>query len=142
VTATEPPVRVLLAKLGLDGHDRGIKVVARLLRDAGVEVVLLGLRQTTDSIVRAAEEEDVDVIGISMHNAGHMTLAPRMIAAIHAAGLDTPLVLGGIIPAADVPELERVGVAGILGPGASADEVVGVVRRAARRRTNPIPTPT
>ena len=142
MTATEPPVRVLLAKLGLDGHDRGIKVVARLLRDAGVEVVLLGLRQTTDSIVRAAEEEDVDVIGISMHNAGHMTLAPRMIAAIHAAGLDTPLVLGGIIPAADVPELERVGVAGILGPGASADEVVGVVRRAARRRTNPIPTPT
>ena len=142
MTATEPPVRVLLAKLGLDGHDRGIKVVARLLRDAGVEVVLLGLRQTTDSIVRAAEEEDVDVIGISMHNAGHMTLAPRMIAAIHAAGLETPLVLGGIIPAADVPELERVGVAGILGPGASADEVVGVVRRAARRRTNPIPTPT
>ena len=77
MTATEPPVRVLLAKLGLDGHDRGIKVVARLLRDAGVEVVLLGLRQTTDSIVRAAEEEDVDVIGISMHNAGHMTLAPQ-----------------------------------------------------------------
>jgi methylmalonyl-CoA mutase C-terminal domain/subunit len=130
-----PPLRIVLAKLGLDGHDRGIKVVSRLLRDAGMEVIHLGLRQTTDTIVRAAEEEDVDVIGISMHNAGHMTLAPRMIVAIRDAGLDIPLVLGGIIPAADVPELERQGVAGILGPGASADEVVAVVRRAAATRS-------
>jgi methylmalonyl-CoA mutase C-terminal domain/subunit len=130
----EVPIRVVLAKLGLDGHDRGIKVVARLLRDAGMEVIHLGLRQTTDTIVRVAAEEDADVIGLSMHNAGHMTLAPRMIAAIHDAGLDTPLVLGGIIPAADIPELERQGVAGILGPGASADKVVGTVRAAAASR--------
>jgi methylmalonyl-CoA mutase C-terminal domain/subunit len=134
-TSGEAPIRIVLAKLGLDGHDRGLKVVARILRDAGMEVIHLGLRQTTDTIVRAAEEEDVDVIGISMHNAGHMTLAPRMIAAIHDAGLDIPLVLGGIIPAADVPELQRRGVAGILGPGASADDVVATVRNAAASRT-------
>lgn len=133
-TTDEVPLRVVLAKLGLDGHDRGIKIVARLLRDAGMEVIHLGLRQTTDTIVRAAEEEDADVIGISMHNAGHMTLAPRMIAAIRDAGLDTPLVLGGIIPAADIPELHHQGVAGILGPGASADDVVNTIRAAAAGR--------
>ena len=90
--------RVILAKLGLDGHDRGIKVVARILRDAGMEVIYLGLRQTTGSIISAAEEEDADAIGLSMHNAGHLTLGPKMTAALTDARLDIPLIIGGIVP--------------------------------------------
>ena len=89
------PVRVVLAKLGLDGHDRGLKVVARMLRDAGLEVIYLGLRQTTESVLRAVEQEDADVIGLSIHNGGHMTLAPRMVAAVRGAGMDVPVVVGG-----------------------------------------------
>ncbi len=130
----EPPIRALLAKLGLDGHDRGIKVVARMLRDAGMEVIYLGLRQTTDSIVAAAEQEDADVIGLSMHNAGHLTLGPAMLAALDEAGLDIPVVIGGIVPDQDLAELERAGVAAVLGPGASAEEVVAAVRRAVSGR--------
>ena len=114
------PTRVLLAKLGLDGHDRGIKVVARMLRDAGMEVIYLGLRQTTASIVAAAEQEDVDVIGLSMHNAGHLTLAPAMLSALRDAGLDVPLVIGGIVPEQDLERLYEAGVAAVLGPGAPA----------------------
>jgi methylmalonyl-CoA mutase C-terminal domain/subunit len=120
-----------LAKLGLDGHDRGLKVVARTLRDAGIEVIYLGLRQTTESIVAAVEQEDADVVGLSMHNAGHLTLAPRMVAALRAADLDVPVVVGGIVPADDVEALRAAGVAAVLGPGASAAEVVDAVRRAA-----------
>jgi len=122
-------IRVVLAKLGLDGHDRGIKVVARMLRDAGMEVIYLGLRQTTDSIVAAAEQEDADVIGLSMHNAGHLTLGPAMLAALREAELDVPVVIGGIVPDADIDELLASGVAAVLGPGAPADEVVATVRR-------------
>ncbi|MEM9204303.1 MAG: cobalamin-dependent protein, partial [Actinomycetota bacterium] len=117
-TPSDHTVRVVLAKLGLDGHDRGIKVVARILRDAGMEVIYLGLRQTTASIIAAAEEEDADAIGLSMHNAGHLALAPAMLAALDEADLDIPLIIGGIIPDADVPILEEAGVAAILGPGA------------------------
>ena len=124
----EPPIRAVLAKIGLDGHDRGIKVVARMLRDAGMEVIYLGLRQTTDSIVAAVEQEDADVIGLSMHNAGHLTLGPAMLAALGAAGLDVPVVVGGIVPEPDRLELERAGVAAVLGPGASTEEVVATVR--------------
>ncbi len=127
---TSGPTRVVLAKLGLDGHDRGLRVVARILRDAGMEVVYLGLRQTAASIVAAAAEEDADAIGLSMHNAGHLTLAPRMVAAVADAGLDIPVVIGGIIPERDIDELERAGVAGVIGPGASAEEVVAAVRDA------------
>jgi methylmalonyl-CoA mutase C-terminal domain/subunit len=119
----------VLAKLGLDGHDRGIKVVARMLRDAGMEVIYLGLRQTTDSIVAAVEQEDADAIGLSMHNAGHLTLGPAMLAALDEAGLDVPLIIGGIMPDADLALLEAAGVAAVLGPGASAEEVVTIVRR-------------
>jgi len=122
--------RVILAKLGLDGHDRGIRVVARILRDAGMEVIYLGLRQTTDSIVAAAEEEDVDAIGLSMHNAGHMTLAPDMLAALEAAELSIPLIVGGIVPDEDLQPLLDRGVACVLGPGASAEEVANSVRTA------------
>ena len=123
------PVRVVLAKLGLDGHDRGLKVVARMLRDAGMEVIYLGLRQSTDSIVAAVEQEDADVVGISMHNAGHLTLAPLIVRALAEAGLDdVPVVIGGIVPEEDRGELAAAGVAAVLGPGASAAEVVASVR--------------
>ena len=134
MSTTEPThtLRVVLAKLGLDGHDRGIKVVARILRDAGMEVIYLGLRQTTASIVAAAEEEDADAIGLSMHNAGQLALAPSMLAALDEADLDIPHIIGGIIPEADIPVLEDAGVAAILGPGAPADEVVAAVRRGRR----------
>ena len=127
--ANDRPVRVVLAKLGLDGHDRGIKVVARMLRDAGMEVIYLGLRQTTASIVAAVEQEDADAVGLSMHNAGHLTLGPAMLEALHEADLDVPLIIGGIVPDRDIEELEKAGVAAVLGPGASAEEVVGTVRR-------------
>ena len=126
-----PPLRIVLAKLGLDGHDRGLKVVARMLRDAGAEVIYLGLRQTTATIVAAAEQEDADAIGLSMHNAGHLTLAPKMVAAVKAAGLDVPVIVGGIIPDDDVAILTEAGVAAVLGPGSSADDVVAAVRAAA-----------
>jgi methylmalonyl-CoA mutase C-terminal domain/subunit len=129
----ERPIRVVLAKLGLDGHDRGIKIVARILRDAGMEVIYLGLRQTTASIVAAAEEEDADAIGLSMHNAGHLALAPKMLAAMHDADLEIPLVIGGIVPDVDIPVLTDAGVAAILGPGAPAEEVVAAVRNAVSR---------
>ena len=126
--------RVILAKLGLDGHDRGIKVVARILRDAGMEVIYLGLRQTTSSIIAAAEEEDADAIGLSMHNAGHMTLGPKMCEAINEADLNLPLIIGGIVPDEDVEELKKAGVAAVLGPGASAEEVAAIVRDAISAR--------
>ena len=125
-----PPLRVVLAKLGLDGHDRGLKVVARILRDAGMEVIYLGLRQTTESIVTAAEQEDADAIGLSMHNAGHMTLAPNMVKALKDAELDIPVVVGGIVPDEDVAPLLEAGVAAVIGPGASAEDVAGTVRDA------------
>lgn len=130
-TAQEPtaPARIVLAKLGLDGHDRGIKVVARMLRDAGMEVIYLGLRQTTDSIVAAVEQEDADAIGLSMHNAGHLTLGPAMLAALDAAELDVPVIIGGIVPEPDLPVLHDAGIAAVIGPGASAEEVVATVRR-------------
>lgn len=130
---SEPVIRIVLAKLGLDGHDRGIKVVARILRDAGMEVIYLGLRQTTASIIAAAEEEDADAIGLSMHNAGHLALAPAMLAALDEADLDIPLIIGGIVPDQDIPILEAAGVAAILGPGAPAEEVVAAVRNAVSR---------
>lgn len=127
-------IRVVLAKLGLDGHDRGLKVVARILRDAGMEVVYLGLRQTPEAVASVAEQEDADLVGISMHNAGHLTLAPTMLEALRARGLETPVVIGGIIPPADARELRAAGVAAVLGPGASADEVVATMRGAAAAR--------
>ena len=122
---------MVLAKLGLDGHDRGLKVVARMLRDAGMEVIYLGLRQTTDSVIAAVEQEDADVIGLSMHNAGHLALAPRMLQALADAGLDVPVVIGGIVPEADIAALEEMGISAVLHPGASAREVVEAVRRSA-----------
>src|SRR5215213_6992712 len=123
--------RVLVAKVGLDGHDRGVKVVARILRDAGMEVIYAGLRQTPAMIAAAAEQEDVDVVGLSMHNAAHRTLAPKVVRALRDRELDTPVVVGGIVPDVDVAFLLEAGVAAVLGPGASAEEVVAAVERAA-----------
>ena len=131
---SQPQVRVVLAKLGLDGHDRGLKVVARMLRDAGLEVIYLGLRQTTETVLRAVEQEDADVIGLSIHNGGHMTLAPRMVEASRAAGMDVRVVVGGIVPEADLKALQVAGVFAVLGPGASAEEVARTVRAAAAER--------
>jgi methylmalonyl-CoA mutase, C-terminal domain len=131
VTADQQ-IRVVLAKLGLDGHDRGLRVVARMLRDAGMEVIYLGLRQTVEMVTAAAIQEDADAVGLSLHNASHLTLAPRMVEALRDAGSDAPVVVGGIIPDEDVQPLLDAGVAAILGPGASATEVAEAVRRAVR----------
>lgn len=121
----------MLAKLGLDGHDRGLKVVARILRDAGMEVIYLGLRQTAETIIEAVEQEDADVVGISMHNAGHLTLAPLIVQALEDRGLGrVPVVIGGIIPDEDRDALDQVGISAVLGPGASATEVVEIIRGA------------
>ena len=130
----DQPVRVVLAKLGLDGHDRGLKVVARMLRDAGLEVIYLGLRQTAESVLQATEQEDADVIGLSIHNGGHLTLAPRMVDAVRGAGMDVPVVVGGIVPDQDLDRLREAGVFAVLGPGASAADVARTVRAAAAGR--------
>jgi methylmalonyl-CoA mutase cobalamin-binding domain/chain len=129
--AAERPLRVLMAKVGLDGHDRGLRVVARILRDAGFEVVYAGLRQSPESIAAMTVQEDVDVVGVSMHNGAHLTLAPAVVGALREAGLDTPVVVGGIVPPDDVAVLLAGGVAAVLGPGASNDDVVASVRAAA-----------
>ena len=128
--ANEPAIRIVLAKLGLDGHDRGLRVVTRMLRDAGFEVIYLGLRQTAEMVVAAALQEDADAVGLSLHNASHLTLAPRMVDALHDAGLDIPVIVGGIIPDVDLQPLRDAGVAAILGPGASSDDVAASVREA------------
>jgi methylmalonyl-CoA mutase C-terminal domain/subunit len=124
------PLRVLMGKVGLDGHDRGLRVVARILRDAGCEVIYAGLRQSPESITAMTIQEDADVVGISMHNGAHLTLAPAVVEALRHAGLQTPVVIGGVIPAVDVPVLFRHGVAAVLGPGASNEEVISTIRNA------------
>jgi methylmalonyl-CoA mutase C-terminal domain/subunit len=118
-------IRVLIAKPGLDGHDRGAKVVARALRDAGMEVIYTGIRQTPEMIVEAALQEDVDVVGLSILSGAHTTLFPRIINLLRKNGLDDVLVVaGGIIPDEDVPALNELGIRGIFGPGTSTREVV------------------
>ena len=124
-------IRVLVAKVGLDGHDRGIKVVARTLRDAGMEVIYTGLFQTPETVAAAALDEDVDVVGLSMLSGAHMTLAPLVVEALRNKGVDIPVVVGGIVPNQDVPELLAAGVTGVIGPGATAEEVVAAVQAAA-----------
>jgi len=121
--------RVLVAKVGLDGHDRGVKVVARILRDAGFEVIYTGLFQTPEKVAAAAIDEDVDAIGLSMLSAAHMTLAPRVVEQVRERGADIPVVVGGVIPEQDAPKLMERGMAAVLTPGASADEVVATMQR-------------
>jgi methylmalonyl-CoA mutase, C-terminal domain len=122
--------RVLVAKVGLDGHDRGVKIVGRILRDAGFEVIYTGLQQTPEMVVATARDEDVDAIGLSLLSGAHMGLVPKLIDGLRGAGLDTPVVLGGIIPTGDMDKLRAMGVAEILTPGASADEIVDAMTRA------------
>ncbi|HQU25478.1 MAG TPA: cobalamin B12-binding domain-containing protein [Acidimicrobiales bacterium] len=119
--------RVLVAKVGLDGHDRGVKVVARILRDAGMEVVYTGLFQTPESVAVSAIDEDVDVVGISMLSGAHLTLAPLVVAALRERGSSIPVVVGGIVPPDDVALLREAGVSAVLGPGASAEEITATV---------------
>ena len=126
---TEKKIRVLVAKPGLDGHDRGAKVVARALRDAGMEVIYTGLRQTPEMIAEAALQEDVDVVGLSILSGAHMALAPRVLELLKANGQGRVKVfLGGIVPDEDVPRLKEMGVSGIYGPGASTEDIIRDVR--------------
>ncbi|MFN8528978.1 MAG: cobalamin B12-binding domain-containing protein [Anaerolineae bacterium] len=122
-------IRVLIAKPGLDGHDRGAKVIARALRDAGMEVIYTGLRQTPEMIAEAALQEDVDIVGLSILSGAHMTLVPRIREVMNAHDLaDVPLMVGGIIPDEDKPALEQVGIQGIFGPGTSTEDIVKFIR--------------
>ncbi|MCS6837081.1 MAG: cobalamin B12-binding domain-containing protein [Anaerolineae bacterium] len=122
--------RVLIAKPGLDGHDRGAKVIARALRDAGMEVIYTGLRQTPEMIAEAALQEDVDVVGLSILSGAHMTLVPRVREALNASGLnDVPIMVGGIIPDEDRAPLSALGVAGVFGPGTSTEEIRDFIER-------------
>jgi methylmalonyl-CoA mutase C-terminal domain/subunit len=125
----ERPIKVLIAKPGLDGHDRGAKVLARGLRDEGFEVIYTGLRQTPDMVVAAALQEDVDVVGLSILSGAHMTLLPRIIAGLREHGLDDVLVTaGGIIPDDDLPALAEAGVSRVFGPGTTIREVAEYIR--------------
>lgn len=122
-------IRILIAKAGLDGHDRGAKVVARFLRDAGMEVIYTGLRQTVDQVVNAALQEDVDVLGLSFLAGDHMVLVPKVIQALREKGRDDILVLvGGIILKKQIPELMKMGVHGVFLPGTDPDEIIEYIR--------------
>lgn len=128
------PIRILLAKVGLDGHDRGVKVVARGLRDAGFHVIYGGLWQTPQAVARAVVDEDVDWLGLSILNGAHMTLVPRVVQALTEAGAeDVGVMVGGIIPADDIPRLHEMGVARIFGPGAAIPEIVAYLRERGSR---------
>ena len=122
-------IRVLVAKPGLDGHDRGAKVIARALRDAGMEVIYTGLRQTVEQIVEAADAEDVDVVALSLLSGAHNTLFPEVVKALEAKGMGDVLVIGGgVIPAADIPSLEKAGVKAIFTPGTPTKEVIDFIK--------------
>ena len=129
-------LRVVIAKPGLDGHDRGAKVIARALRDAGMEVIYTGLRQTPEQIVSTALQEDADVIGLSILSGAHNHIAPKLMALLREQGLDDVLVLvGGIIPDVDVPKLQALGVKGVFLPGTSMQAIVDFINQNVRVRT-------
>ena len=126
---TKDKIKVIIAKPGLDGHDRGAKVVARALRDAGLEVVYTGIRQTPEMVAETALQEDVDLVGLSILSGAHMELFPRVVEEMKKRGLDDVVLLaGGIIPQEDIPALQKIGFRAIFGPGASTDEIVAWVR--------------
>lgn len=130
----ERKIRVLIAKPGLDGHDRGAKIVARALRDAGMEVIYTGLHQTAEMIVETAVQEDVDVIGLSLLSGAHMTLFVDVTKLLKEKDMSNVLVLGGgIIPEQDAPKLKKVGVAGIFGPGTPCDDIVSFIKKNVKR---------
>lgn len=127
-------IRVLIAKLGLDGHDRGAKVVARALRDGGMEVIFTGLRQTPEMVAEAALQEDVDVVGVSILSGAHMALLPRIVDLLRESGLEDVLVVaGGIIPDEDVALLKETGVRAVFGPGAFTSEIVDFIKANVRK---------
>jgi methylmalonyl-CoA mutase C-terminal domain/subunit len=131
--ATEKKIRVVVAKPGLDGHDRGAKIIARALRDAGMEVIYTGLHQTPEQIVETVIQEDADAVGLSILSGAHMTLVPRVMALLKEQGADDVVVtLGGTIPSDDVKELKQLGVAEVFTPGASTQEAVDFIRNAVR----------
>jgi methylmalonyl-CoA mutase, C-terminal domain len=128
-------IRVVIAKPGLDGHDRGAKVIARALRDAGMEVIYTGLRQTPEQIVSAALQEDADAIGLSILSGAHMHICPRVVELLKEKGLDDVLVVvGGIIPDVDIPRLNTLGIRGVFIPGTPMQEIVDFIKRNARAR--------
>src|SRR5437867_7240167 len=132
-------IRVVIAKPGLDGHDRGAKVIARALRDAGMEVIYTGLRQTPEQVAAAALQEDADVIGLSILSGAHMHICPRLMELLREKGLDDVLVvIGGIIPAVDVPLLEAMGIRGIFLPGTPMQDIVDFIRKNAPSRLAPV----
>jgi methylmalonyl-CoA mutase C-terminal domain/subunit len=135
---SEQRIRVLLAKPGLDGHDRGVKVIARALRDAGMEVIYTGLRQTPEQVVAAAVQEDVDAIGLSILSGAHMTLFPRVVELARQEGLDDVIIFGGgIIPDEDVPRLKELGVSAVFTPGARMQEIIDFIRNNSHRAPQP-----
>jgi methylmalonyl-CoA mutase, C-terminal domain len=128
-------LRVVIAKPGLDGHDRGAKVIARALRDAGMEVIYTGLRQTPEQIVTAALQEDADVVGLSILSGAHNYIAPRLMELLKEKGLDDVLVIaGGIIPDIDVPKLKAIGVKGVFPPGTTMQDIIDFINANARAR--------
>jgi len=132
-------IRVVIAKPGLDGHDRGAKVIARALRDAGMEVIYTGLRQTPEQIVAAALQEDADVIGVSILSGAHMHICPRIMELLREKGLtDVLVVVGGIIPDLDIPRLNEIGITGVFLPGTPMQEIVEFIRKNARARVETI----
>ena len=138
---SERKIRVLVAKPGLDGHDRGAKVIARALRDAGMEVIYTGLRQTPEMVVNASLQEDVDVIGLSILSGAHNAIVPRVMDLLKQNKMDDVLVLvGGIIPDQDVPALKQRGVAGIFQPGTAMDEIIQFIRQNVKPRGIPAST--
>jgi methylmalonyl-CoA mutase C-terminal domain/subunit len=135
--ADDQAIRVLIAKPGLDGHDRGAKVVARALRDAGMEVIYTGIRQTPDMIAEAALQEDAQVVGLSILSGAHLELFPRVIAALEEREVsDVLLFCGGIIPEADIPAVEEMGFRGVFGPGTSTQDIIEFVREHAPTYAN------
>jgi len=133
--AMRRPYRVIVAKPGLDGHDRGAKVIARALRDAGFEVIYTGLHQTPEQVVQAALQEDADAVGLSLLSGAHLTLVPRVVEGLREQGMeDVLLIVGGIIPEADIPKLEEMGVAEVFTPGASLPLIIEHLTEALERR--------
>ena len=130
-TASAKKIRVVVAKPGLDGHDRGAKIIARALRDAGMEVIYTGLHQTPEQIVQTVLQEDADAVGLSILSGAHMTLVPRIVSLLRdqEAG-DVVVTVGGTIPAEDIPELKRLGVAAVFTPGAATQEIIDFIRAA------------
>src|SRR5215218_3195819 len=133
--ATARKIRVVVAKPGLDGHDRGAKIIARALRDAGMEVIYTGLHQTPEQIVATVIQEDADAVGLSILSGAHMTLVPRIVELLRAEGVEDVIVtVGGTIPSDDIPELKELGVAAVFTPGAPTDEIVDFMRKGATER--------